>query len=434
VTPKILPPRFTPLLLPQQLIFMTLLASIVVAIRHPGYGTAPAAGWAAYCAFALSAVVTGLARSWRRSAVLRTGARWAVVSSLGAAVLLQFANPLVPVQAAAARSAAVGAARGRTSMISLRRQVLEPPAHGVYLGVFNPDLLRGPHALQRWNRQHGVKVTIAHWFQQWGSGETRFRRDWLSMIARQGAVPMITWEPWRKPARSVVSAREPAYRLDRIASGAFDAYIRRWARAAAAYGEPILLRPMHEMNGNWYPWSVETNGNSPRLYVEAWRRVVRIFRAERATNVSFVWTINSFAGLSGSGTNLQSFYPGKSYVDWVSATGFNWGKSHPWNAWRTFDEVFGTTYHALLRFHKPIMLSEVGTSSVGGDASRWIRASLRTLPSRYPAVKAVVWFDSPYPEGVNFQVRGQSADAFRRTVSANALLQERLRLRLLPGS
>jgi hypothetical protein len=69
LTPKILPPRFTPLLLPQLLIILVLLTSIIVAIRHPERGSAAAAGWAAYCALALSSVVTGLARSWRRSAV-----------------------------------------------------------------------------------------------------------------------------------------------------------------------------------------------------------------------------------------------------------------------------------------------------------------------------------------------------------------------------
>jgi cellulose synthase/poly-beta-1,6-N-acetylglucosamine synthase-like glycosyltransferase len=427
VTPKVKPPRFTPLLLPQQLIFVTLLVSIVVAVRHPQPGSAPAAAWAAYCALALSAVVTGLARSRRRSALLRSGARWAVVCALAAAVLLHLPNPLETGRAAAAgalQSAAPVPARSSV----FHRRVLLPPVHGVYLGVFNPDLLRGRHALQTWNRRHGVRPVIAHWFQQWGSGETRFRSDWLAMIARQGAVPMITWEPWRKPADAVISARQPRFRLGRIAAGAFDPYIRSWARAAAAYGKPILLRPMHEMNGNWYPWSVQTNGNTPQLYIEAWRRIVHIFRAEHASNVSFVWTINSFAGLRTPTTDLQSFYPGKHYVDWVSATGFNWGAAHPWNAWRTFDQVFAKTYQALTSFHKPIMLSEVGTTSTGGDASQWIRASLHELPSRYPAIKALIWFDSPYPGAVNFQLSGRSADAFRQSVNRDDLLRETLRL------
>lgn len=432
VTPKGRPPRFTPLLLPQQVIFVTLLASIVVAIRHPESGAAPAAAWAAYCALALSAGVSGIARSWRRSALLRTGARWAVISSLAAAVVLQVAISLVPTPAAAAGSLA-STTPAPPRVVSLARQALVPPTHGVYLGVFNPDLLRGKRALRHWNRRHGVKAVIANWFQQWGSGETRFRSDWLAMIARQGAVPMITWEPWRKPAGSVVFADEPAFRLDRIASGAFDSYIRNWARAAAAYRKPIILRPMHEMNGNWYPWSVHSNGNSPRLYVEAWRRIVRIFRTEHATNVSFVWAINSFAGLPASAAELDSYYPGTKYVDWVSATGFNWGNSHPWNAWRTFDQVFGRTYDALLRFKKPIMLSEVGTTSTGGAADTWIRTALQQLPSRYPKLKAVVWFDSPYPGGVNFQIRGRSADAFKQTIAANALLRETPRVRVLAG-
>ncbi len=429
VTPKVKPPRFSPLLLPQQLLFATLLGSMFVAIRHPDTGSLAAAGWAAWCALTLTAIVTGLTRSRERSTLLRMAARRAVVATLAAAVLLQVAIRALGAPAPPAPPTAASASRATERTAPLRQVVLAPPTHGTYFGIYNPDLLRRPRALQRWNRRHGVQATIAEWFQQWGSGETRFRADWLAMLARQGAVPLITWEPWRKPEGAVVGARQPAFRLERIASGAYDGYIRNWARAAAAYGGPILLRPMHEMNGTWYPWSVWRNGNSPRLYVAAWRRIVRIFRAEHASNVGFVWAVNSFAGLAPRARRLSAFYPGARYVDWVSATGFNWGASHPWNAWRTFDEVFGATYADLVRFHKPIMLSEVGTSSVGGSAATWLRRALARLPRRYPAVKAVVWFDSRYPGGVDFQIRGQTAGALKETLDADARLRQPLQLR-----
>ena len=38
------------------------------------------------------------------------------------------------------------------------------------------------------------------------------------------------------------------------------------------------LRPMHEMNGNWYPWAEGVNGNVAGDYVNAWRHVRAIFR------------------------------------------------------------------------------------------------------------------------------------------------------------
>ena len=50
----------------------------------------------------------------------------------------------------------------------------------------------------------------------------------------------------------------------------------------------IHLRPMHEMNGNWYPWAGTVNGNSPKLFRAAWRRMHRIFAKQRARNVRWV--------------------------------------------------------------------------------------------------------------------------------------------------
>jgi hypothetical protein len=39
-------------------------------------------------------------------------------------------------------------------------------------------------------------------------------------------------------------------------------------------------------------------------------------------------------------------------------------------------------------------------------------------------VKAVVWFDSPYPGGVDFQLRGASARAFEQAVERRPRLLE----------
>ena len=65
--------------------------------------------------------------------------------------------------------------------------------------------------------------------------------------------------------------------------------VASWANSLRAPGRAIYLRPMHEMNGNWYPWAGGVNGNSPALYVQAWRRLVTISRQHGARNVRFVW-------------------------------------------------------------------------------------------------------------------------------------------------
>src|SRR5262249_25419687 len=188
------------------------------------------------------------------------------------------------------------------------------------------------------------------------------------------------------------------------------------------------IRFMHEMNGNWYPWSVETNGNSPKTFVAAWRHVHDLFAEAGATNVSWVWTINTFTGLQGKSRNIRGFYPGDSYVDWVSMTGFNWGTSNEWNRWQSVDEIFRAAYRALSRLEKPIMISEIGTVTEGGDAAGWTRSSLFRLRKSYPRVKAVVWFDSSYPGGIDFRLRGAMATAFHTVINGSEYWDPPLRL------
>jgi beta-mannanase len=135
-------------------------------------------------------------------------------------------------------------------------------------------------------RRLGRPISIVNWYQDWGGADTAFNPVWVERVVASGRTPLLTWEPW-KPGPA---ARQPAYTLARIAGGAYDDYIRGWARAIRSYGKTIYLRPMHEMNGYWYPWGGRVNGNSPARYVAAWRHIWEIFEQERAANVRWVWS------------------------------------------------------------------------------------------------------------------------------------------------
>src|SRR5438093_7412904 len=66
----------------------------------------------------------------------------------------------------------------------------------------------------------------------------------------------------------------------------------------------------------WW-WAVSPLAN-PRLttedFVQAWRRVVDIFRAVGATNVSWAWVVNSYPAdpslQPGIDANIGAYYPG----------------------------------------------------------------------------------------------------------------------------
>lgn len=298
--------------------------------------------------------------------------------------------------------------------VALPMRKLLPPRHGVYLGVSNFRLVERTGAIGSWTAANGPHPRIVNWFQQWQSGERRFRPDWAHRVARAGAIPMITWEPWSAPVGEKHVAFQPDVSLWRIAGGAFDPYIRAWARDVAAYREPVMIRLMHEMNGNWYPWGVHTNGNTPADYVAAWRHVHRIFDRAGARNVSWIWSVNNLERHAGESHDIATYYPGARWVDWVSTSGFNWGTAYSWSSWRTADPLYRDTYDALLRFHKPVMISEIGTTGDGGDARLWIRQTFQTLRRSYPRLHAVLWYDDIDGGGLDFRLQGPVAGALRQ--------------------
>ena len=230
-------------------------------------------------------------------------------------------------------------------------------------------------------------------------------------IAASGAVPMITWEPWR-PEDGVA---QPEFALRRIAAGAYDPYAREWARAARAYGLPLLLRFAPEMNGNWTPWSAGVNGNTAADYVRAWRHVHDLFRRAGAGNVSWVWSANVV--FRGS-TPLARLFPGDAYVDWIGIDGYNWGTTRPGHAWTRFAQLFAPTLRQVRRLaDKPLMLSEVACSERGGDKAAWLADFFRAL-ARNRDVLAFVWFD--FHKETDWRIASSAAarSAFARGVAA----------------
>jgi hypothetical protein len=223
------------------------------------------------------------------------------------------------------------------------------------------------------------------WYAAWATTPDFPAAD-ATRVARTGALPEITWEPW-DPAKG--TTRQPAYRLRRIASGAHDAYVRRWARQAKAYGAPVVIRLGQESNGTWYPWAARANGNRPADFVAAWRRVVGIFRRVGAANVSWQWSAN--VPFPGS-TPMADLYPGDRWVDRVGLDGYNWGTSQAWSTWMSPAEVLdaGLTELRIIS-ERPIYLSEIGSAEAGGDKAAWVR-DLWAYLDAHPDVRGLTWF------------------------------------------
>ena len=265
-------------------------------------------------------------------------------------------------------------------------------ANTIALGAYIPGAPDDPTQIDAFTAAVGVSPAVVMWYQDWA--HSGFDSVGMGNASARGIMPMITWQPFDY----TLGVGQPNYSLARIIGGAYDAYITQWAQAAKAYGKPFYLRFAHEMNGNWYPWGNGVNGNTSGQYIAAWRHVYALFQSAGATNARWVWSPNVAGKGKKGGTAtsaFSSFYPGDAYVDWVAMDGFNWGTSQSWSSWQSLSTVFGATYGPLARMTtKPMMIAETASAEVGGNKADWIATGLSsTIPSSYPRIRAVIWFD-----------------------------------------
>jgi hypothetical protein len=260
----------------------------------------------------------------------------------------------------------------------------------------------------------GRHIGVVSWFQNWGGQPwvTSVQPKVFQAVLGSRRLPLVTWEPWQ-PLGGIV---QPAYSLRRIASGAFDGYITSWARALRALRAPVYLRPMHEMNGNWYPWGGTVNGNSPGMFRAAWRRMHRIFDQNGARNVRWVFSpINEDWPITPQ-NRMERYYPGRPYVDILALDGYNWGARHPdFGGWRSFRKTFKSGYRRITRLGpQQVWLAEVGSAAEGGDKAAWIRDMWRQAP-KLRRLRALVWMDTVDPYEGDWRARSPAgtAAAFR---------------------
>lgn len=263
-----------------------------------------------------------------------------------------------------------------------------------------PGTLEGVLQLER---ALGATFPLIHVYTAWGDRpEHQFPLELVTAIADLGSVPVITWEPWltefesgRHPHLPLRDARE-RHGMATVARGDYDFYVDAWAVAAARYRKPLLVRLGHEMNDAYrYPWGPQNNTREE--YIAAWRRVVERFRLAGAGNVLFVWSPHV------AYESWDLYYPGDEWVDWVATGVLNFGPIAQWSQWWTFDEIFGSKYERLAAFGKPIMIAEFGSLAVGGDRQAWYTDALAELPSRHPAVHAVLFFNVAGDQTVTYQ-------------------------------
>lgn len=277
---------------------------------------------------------------------------------------------------------------------------------GLFFGVALDGYPLTADRLREVRSNLGLHPSMVVFFLQWPENPENGHFPWETLHAVDDfdALPCLTWEPMfiRHGEEQVIPAEE-------ILGGAYDAYIRNFARSARDYGRPLLIRFAHEMNLSRYHWGVrpeEYGPNAPGIYQEMFRHVVRIFRREQAGNALFVFCPNAESlphpvwSEDGAWNTAAAYYPGHEYVDILGLDGYNWGTTqnvaeHGWDsAFRDFAQIMRPMYEELraLSPDKPLAVFETASADQGGDKSAWVRQAVQTMESW--TVAGFVWFEA----------------------------------------
>jgi len=268
-----------------------------------------------------------------------------------------------------------------------------PATPASYFGVFEPSVQRKSYGqVARFAKVIGSQPNLVLDYSYWGEP---FATDLARQAKAHGATVVDDMDPTGPSLAS-------------IAAGDQDGYLEAFAEAVREFGGPVVISFGHEMNGSWYSWGY-TN-TSPKVFVQAWRRIVTVFRVVGADNVTWLWTVNL---IPEGGPAIRDWWPGARYVTWAGIDGYLAER------YMTFGNTFAPTISAIRKItDKPILISETAVGPLAGQAAG--------IPGLFAGVTrthllGLIWFDKAQSGGIwaqDWRLEGHPAseEAFRHAV------------------
>lgn len=180
----------------------------------------------------------------------------------------------------------------------------------------------------------------------------------LEVIRENGYVPFLN-----------LNTNNDYFTAKRIAQGEADTYLRAVARSFALFAkggkQMAYVAPLYEMNADFNPYS-----GDPANFILAYKRIQQIFTEEGVpeNSVAWVWSPN---GTSSPGTpELEYYYPGDEFVEYVGFTAYNFGYcdgiADQFQGWNPPEVAIGTYLNQLteLAADKKIIVSQTGTTAM----------------------------------------------------------------------
>jgi len=282
------------------------------------------------------------------------------------------------------------------------------------------------------------KLGVVHFFHPFavdgGNTQNHYPSvERINKVISEGYVPMITLEDHF--VNTNPNFKQP--NLYSIVEGHFDSFFTAWAKEIQQVNGTVLLRILHEFNGDWYPWCTINNDRNPQLVVNAYRHIRNIFKNNQVDNVKFIWCPNSMSVPQESWNYIMDAYPGDEYVDYVGLDIYN-GAGKGQEVWRSFRKEGMENYFILTEkiLGKPLLVCEVASrerSSGEGDLrqgkAEWIKQMSEALKSDMSKVKLLAWFNEKETFRVNST--SEARNAFLNYIMKDEFFQAGAKLILL---
>ena len=111
-----------------------------------------------------------------------------------------------------------------------------------------------------------------------------------------------------------------------------------WANRIKAFGAHIYFTFNHEPEEK-----AGTVAGTAADFIDAWRKIVTVFRAQGVTNAEYTWIMTDYAFWRTDGGRASLWYPGDAYVDNIASDAYNWYNCRPGinNQWRSLSWIAG---------------------------------------------------------------------------------------------
>jgi Glycosyl hydrolase family 26 len=259
-----------------------------------------------------------------------------------------------------------------TSSPASRAAIAQPPADpqeilwGARVGTQNGQSDLG--ALSDMETAVGRQFDVVRIFTSW---ERPWPDSYANRLAANDQIPLLSVKPKRDNGAVI--------RWANIAAAAPNSSLYNdivdWADNVKAFPGPVYFTFHHE---------AEASANLPygtdAEFIQAWRKVVEVFRAEGVTNATYLWiaTDFSFATKPTERRYAAKWYPGDAWVDAIGADAYNWVDCRQRNeGWRSLQQIIEPLRQfGLAHPTKELWLPEFATVEDPNDLDRkadWLR-------------------------------------------------------------